>query len=286
MHLIVVRRDLTGFQHLHPKMNSDGVWSTPITLSEPGAYRVLADFNRGGEDLTLGGDVFVDGNADYAPLPHQATETETNSGYEVGVEGRAPRAGETSELKFNVLRDGRPVKVDPYLGAGGHLVALREGDLAFLHVHPSGGPSRDGIRFETEFPTAGSYRLFLLTNPQKPRPFIVGEHAGEVVGWARAREVLRSPRLRGRGRARGVRASRRPRAWVRARVLDALATEAERHGIYKLTGRVFTDNEASLAAHRAAGFEVVGIQRRHGKLDGRWKDCALVERLLGEAAET
>ena len=179
MHLIVVRRDLTGFQHLHPKMNSDGVWSTPITLSEPGAYRVLADFNRGGEDLTLGGDVFVDGNADYAPLPHQATETETNSGYEVGVEGHAPRAGEASELKFNVLRDGRPVKVDPYLGAGGHLVALREGDLAFLHVHPSGGPSRDGIRFETEFPTAGSYRLFLQF-----------KHAGEIHTAAFTRAVI------------------------------------------------------------------------------------------------
>ena len=48
--------------------------------------------------------------------------------------------------------------------------------------------------------------------------------------------------------------------------------------------RIFTDNHASRAAHRAAGFEEVGIQRRHGRLDGEWKDCVLVERLLGEAA--
>jgi len=48
---------------------------------------------------------------------------------------------------------------------------------------------------------------------------------------------------------------------------------------------VFTDNEPSRAAHRAAGFEEVGIQRRHGKLDGQWKDCVLVERLLGPAAD-
>src|ERR1700754_5209980 len=132
-------------------MSANGVWSTPISLPEPGSYRVFADFNRGGEDLTLGGDLFVDGRADYRPLPHAATEIETSSGYDVGVEGVAPRAGEPSELKFNVLRDGQPVEVEPYLGAGGHLVALREGDLAFLHVHPSGGPDRDGIRFETEF---------------------------------------------------------------------------------------------------------------------------------------
>ena len=61
--------------------------------------------------------------------------------------------------------------------------------------------------------------------------------------------------------------------------------ESERRGLYKLTSRVFADNEPSRAAHRAAGFEEVGIQRRHGKLDGQWKDCVLVERLLGPAAE-
>jgi L-amino acid N-acyltransferase YncA len=69
------------------------------------------------------------------------------------------------------------------------------------------------------------------------------------------------------------------------RLLAALCTEAERAGFYKLTSRIITDNEASRAVHLAAGFEEVGIQRRHGRLDGRWKDCVLVERLLGEALE-
>jgi phosphinothricin acetyltransferase len=73
---------------------------------------------------------------------------------------------------------------------------------------------------------------------------------------------------------------------VGRRLLDELAREAERQGLYKLTSRVFTTNAASLAAHRAAGFEEIGVQRRHGKLDGEWKDCVLVERLLGEAADS
>ena len=47
---------------------------------------------------------------------------------------------------------------------------------------------------------------------------------------------------------------------------------------------MFTTNQASLNLHRAAGFAEVGIQRRHGRLDGEWKDTVLVERLLGEAA--
>jgi phosphinothricin acetyltransferase len=68
-------------------------------------------------------------------------------------------------------------------------------------------------------------------------------------------------------------------------LLEALASASEVAGIYKLTSRVFTDNAASRAAHLAAGFEEVGVQRRHGRLDGEWKDCVLVERLLGEAAD-
>jgi hypothetical protein len=67
-------------------------------------------------------------------------------------------------LDFEVLRDGVPVQdLEPYLGARGHLVALREGDLAFLHVHPDEeGEAQPGhIGFGVEYPSAGRYRLFL-----------------------------------------------------------------------------------------------------------------------------
>ncbi len=58
---------------------------------------------------------------------------------------------------------GDPVTVEPYLGARGHLVALREGDGAYLHVHPldEDASGRGPVRFATSFPTAGRYRLFL-----------------------------------------------------------------------------------------------------------------------------
>lgn len=177
MHLIVVRKDLTGFQHLHPKMDEEGTWSTSVEFAEGGDYRVFADFNHDGESLTLGSDLVVDGDADYQELPVQQTETETSSGYTVEVEGEAAAAGEESELSFHVALDGETVDVEPYLGADGHLVALREGDLAFLHVHPVGGSAgheehgaehsesgsegENGIRFMTEFPSEGRYRLFL-----------------------------------------------------------------------------------------------------------------------------
>jgi L-amino acid N-acyltransferase YncA len=114
-------------------------------------------------------------------------------------------------------------------------------------------------------------------------PFLVAVAGEEVVGWARVSPY--SDRCVYEGvDEHGVYVARSARGGgVGRRLLDALCDEAERAGIYKLTSRVFTDNAASRAVHVAAGFEEVGLQRRHGRLDGRWKDCVLVERLLGEA---
>jgi hypothetical protein len=165
MHLIVVRRDGRGFQHLHPELGADGVWRTRLTLPDAGAYRVFADFKRGGKAQTLAADLAVDGNADYEPLPAPATTAATGDGYEVRLDAGQLRAGRDAELRFSVARNGQAVHTEPYLGAGGHLVALREGDLAYLHVHPGGHDEHaahdDAVTFASEFPSEGRYRLFL-----------------------------------------------------------------------------------------------------------------------------
>lgn len=156
MHLIVVRRDLTGFQHLHPTLGADGTWTAPLTLPEAGAYRVFADFSVDDQPTTLADDLQVDGDVRSRALPAPARAAGTD-GFRVRLTDGAVRAGEESELRFDVTRDGRPVPLQDYLGAKGHLVALRRGDLAFLHVHPD----ESSLRFEATFPNAGSYRLFL-----------------------------------------------------------------------------------------------------------------------------
>ena len=151
MHLIVVRRDMSGYQHLHPQQADDGTWHVPLTVAEPGTYRVFADFARNGDPVTLGADIHAAG--DYAPLPLPApSDVAHNDAYEVLLEA------DGGELEFQVMRDGRPVTdIEPYLGARGHLVALRDGDLAYLHVHPD----EDELAFGVEYPSAGRYRLFL-----------------------------------------------------------------------------------------------------------------------------
>lgn len=168
MHLIVVRRDLRAFQHLHPRMAPDGTWSVPVRLAQPGSYRVFADFSHGGRATTLGADLAADGAARYAALPAPAAVAHAGDGYAVRLAAIPLRAGAEAALRFAVTRDGHPVTPEPYLGAGGHLVALRAGDLAFLHTHPSEATGHAGdahaaepVEFMTAFPSAGRYRLFL-----------------------------------------------------------------------------------------------------------------------------
>jgi L-amino acid N-acyltransferase YncA len=115
-------------------------------------------------------------------------------------------------------------------------------------------------------------------------PFVVAVAGDEIVGFGRVSPYSDRCVYQGVGEHAVYVARSAQGGGVGRRLLEALCEEAERAGLYKLTSRIFTDNAASLAVHRAAGFHEVGVQRRHGRLDGDWKDCVLVERLLGEAA--
>jgi hypothetical protein len=157
LHLIAVRRDLTGFQHVHPDLAPDGTWTTPLDLT-PGTWRVFADFvpAADGENRTLGADLAVPGVYEPAPVPAQSRTAEVD-GFTVTLDGDLV-AGEESQLAFTVSRDGDVVPdLQPYLGAAGHLVVLRAGDLAYLHVHPD----EDTLSFMTTAPAVGTYRLFV-----------------------------------------------------------------------------------------------------------------------------
>jgi hypothetical protein len=157
MHLIVVRRDLTAYQHLHPAEARDGAWRTPLHVPAGGAYRAFADFQTGGRRHTLGVDLLAAGAFAPRPLPPPATAARTD-GYDVALHEHG-----ADELSFTVRRRGKPVAdLQPYLGARGHLVVLRAGDLAYEHVHPLPGAGAPGeIAFRSMAPVPGSYRLFL-----------------------------------------------------------------------------------------------------------------------------
>lgn len=166
LHLVVVRTDGSAFRHVHPTMDADGTWSLPWRWDAAGTYRVYADFVPGTDGpLTLTRTVEVAGEV--RPVPAVPTAATSVDGYDVRLSGDLV-AGTASELELTVSRGGEPVEeLQPYLGAFGHLVALREGDLAYLHVHPEGAEPAAGdlsgptIRFVAQAPTAGRYLLYL-----------------------------------------------------------------------------------------------------------------------------
>ncbi|XVV15782.1 copper resistance protein CopC [Actinoplanes sp. CA-131856] len=163
LHLVVVGRDLADFQHLHPTMSADGLWTVPLALAKPGAYRIFADFtveNAAGATvpLVLGADHHVPGAGPQADLPPAATTAQAGP-FTVTMEG-APKPGATVPVLFRVTRSGAPVTLERYLGSYGHLVILREGDLGYVHVHPDADLSDGAVKVATSIPAAARYRAF------------------------------------------------------------------------------------------------------------------------------
>ncbi|AGL14365.1 hypothetical protein [Actinoplanes sp. N902-109] len=163
LHLVVVRRDLTGFQHLHPAMANDGTWSVDLTLAAPGSYRAIADFTAvvGGQQVpaTLGVDLTVAGNYEPVALPAPATSASADA-FTVDYAG-TPQTSSTQPVLVTVRdQSGAPAKLEPYLGAYGHLVVLREGDVGYVHVHPEPALADGAVKFWLAAPGPGRYRMF------------------------------------------------------------------------------------------------------------------------------
>jgi hypothetical protein len=163
MNLVVVRRDMSGYQHLYPTMDSEGTWTVPLQLDKPGSYRAFAEFLPGTvtTPVTLGVDLEAAGLVEPGPISKVSKIAEVD-GYTVIWTGDL-LAGSVSRIGMHVMRGTMPVTdLDPFLGDAGRLVILREGDLAYLHVHPVAGPRQDtAIDFDVDVPTAGYYRMFL-----------------------------------------------------------------------------------------------------------------------------
>jgi hypothetical protein len=164
LHLIVARHDLTGYQHLHPTMAADGTWSIPLTLPSAGLWRAFADFvvtdplSNTQVPITLAVDLTVPGV--YTPVALPApTRVADVDGYDVTMEGTL-QVLSTQPVTMRVLHNGSPVTdLQQYLGTYGHLVVLREGDLAYLHVHAD-GLIGGGVKFWLSAPSVGRFRVY------------------------------------------------------------------------------------------------------------------------------
>ena len=180
-HLFVVSRDFEHFAHLHPMPSDDGSLSVETVLPGPGRYALFCDFfPAGGTPQILERNVTTRDVSIREPSePQPAARVEDgrlvqSSGgvrIEVNLEPREPVAGRTAVVSLRLLdaADGRPLTdLQPYLGAWGHAVALREDGTDFVHTHAiapaprsrSRAPFAGPISFPTYFRSPGRHRLW------------------------------------------------------------------------------------------------------------------------------
>jgi hypothetical protein len=168
LHLIVVRTDLTGYEHVHPTLGRDGTFTVQLHIARPGTYRAIADFVTDGRKYVLGTNLTAPGPVHSTPVPVPVLESRAD-GYAVELQRPAQlTAGRDAQLTFRITRHGQPVDdLQPYLGSYGHLVALHAPELSYSHAHPiSADPTNGAITFNTELNEHGTYRLFLQFQTQ------------------------------------------------------------------------------------------------------------------------
>jgi L-amino acid N-acyltransferase YncA len=154
---------------------------------------------------------------------------------------------------------------------------------AIARIHNEGIADRIAT-FETEPRTAQQVAASLREKGDR-YPTVVVERGREVVAWAGAGAYRSRPAYAGVVE-HSVYVARSARGTGAGRVaLEALCRAYAERGFWKIVSRIFPENTASLALHERCGFRVVGTYRRHGRLDGAWRDCVIVETLLGDAAE-
>lgn len=167
LHVVAVRSDLGEYLHIHPELQKDGSWSTKVTFPTAGEWRVIADIVLSTPTIEdagkstgyiLGSTLKIAGSAPKFTLPAPANTFDVD-GYTVNLSGGLS-SDEHGMLMGTITKDGSSVELDDYLGSKGHLVAIRQSDGAYAHMHPD--DSMPGmLHFMTEVPGAGTYRLFL-----------------------------------------------------------------------------------------------------------------------------
>lgn len=177
MHFIVIRKDLQYFQHIHPGFDkTTGQFFIPVTFAIDGEYRMFADFTPssgqmgpGGEKLpvTIYQDISVGDLAKYSLRPlGNIQRNKTFDGYDIAMTSSSEPLTSQNDysITFDIMKNGKPVtNLQKYLGALGHTVVLREGDLQFIHAHPMQHPDAKQtgkVNFMITFPEAGYYKLF------------------------------------------------------------------------------------------------------------------------------
>jgi L-amino acid N-acyltransferase YncA len=161
--------------------------------------------------------------------------------------------------------------------------AARSADAGAICTIYNVAMTERGSTFETEPRSAEDFSKRIAS---ERFPFLVVETGDGVIGWAGLVPYSDRPCYAGIGECSIYVAVEARGKGVGTALTEALATEAKDTGFHKLIGKLFTDNVASIRLVERCGFSSVGTHRRHGQLDGEWRDVLVVERLLASQQRT
>lgn len=163
-HLFLVSEDLRHFSHEHPEFDSSGAFRFRWTFPAPGPYRVLTDFYPAGATPQMHvSTLYVAGKAqERTPLKADLSPQKgANLEVELVTEPPQPLAGFKTLMFFRLKPTSGEWKLEPYLGAWGHMLAASEDLIDLVHTHPflaDGGPQ---VQFNLIFPREGTYRVWV-----------------------------------------------------------------------------------------------------------------------------
>lgn len=166
LHLIVISRDLSYFNHIHPEYMGDGVYEIANEFPAGGDYRLIADFKPSlGDTMTkmtwmqIGGET-----VEPAPVIPDKELAQVIDGklVELMIKDIAPKREVTLQFTIADAESGTPITdLEPYLGAIGHVVILSEDGEKYVHVHAEEGQGPGPVAiFEATFPKSGIYKIW------------------------------------------------------------------------------------------------------------------------------
>lgn len=165
LHLMVISKDLSYFNHIHPEHIGGGVFEIRNVFPAGGDYRLIADLKpAGGDAMTKMEWISIEGaEAELIPVtPDLEPQTAGGTNVKLSIDKLGVKQESTLRFAMTDEQSGRLVTdLEPYLGAIGHVVVLSEDGERYVHVHAEEGQGAGPVAvFETQFPSSGLYKIW------------------------------------------------------------------------------------------------------------------------------